>query len=180
MFSKNFECIPVAPTLPISSLSTNKQQVVRLTPSVSSIARSDVKAHALSSCPYPIIILLSIPQSFAFPTGTISNSAEIKSSSSISYIFFKSSSIFSFTASFSIPFIGLFPTIKSNFSPSITLSALFSICSADKCTNKSVITKIGSSSFSPITISCFVPSLRTTTPCIASGNATHWYFFIPP
>ena len=41
-FSKKRDCIPVAPTEPISSLSTNKVQVVRLTFSVSNIATKDV------------------------------------------------------------------------------------------------------------------------------------------
>ena len=48
-FSKNRDCIPVAPTEPISSLSTSRQQVVRLTLSTSSIATKDVYAHTRSS-----------------------------------------------------------------------------------------------------------------------------------
>ena len=48
-FSKNRDCIPVAPTEPISSLSTSKQQVVRFTLSTSSIATKDVYAHTRSS-----------------------------------------------------------------------------------------------------------------------------------
>jgi len=50
-FSKNRECIPVAPTLPISSLSTRMQQAVRAVSSVSSMAARDVYAQILSSCP---------------------------------------------------------------------------------------------------------------------------------
>ena len=48
-FSKKRDCMPVAPTEPISSLSTSKQQVVRFTLSTSSIATKDVYAHTRSS-----------------------------------------------------------------------------------------------------------------------------------
>ena len=82
-FSKNLDVIPVAPTLPISSLSTRIQHAVLFTSFVSNIASKDVNAQTLSSCPYAIIILLSIPHSLAFPAGTISSSAERKSSSSM-------------------------------------------------------------------------------------------------
>ena len=84
IFSKNLDCIPVAPTLPISSLSTRMQQAVLSTSSISSIAFKEENAHTLSSCPYERIMLLSNPASLAFPAGTTSSSAEIKSSSSIS------------------------------------------------------------------------------------------------
>ena len=43
-----------------------------------------------------------------------------------------------------------------------------------------VITNTGSLSSSPITISILLPSFLTTTPWIASGIVTHWYFLIPP
>ena len=33
---------------------------------------------------------------------------------------------------------------------------------------------------SPIFISTLLPSLNITTPYIARGIVTHWYFFIPP
>ena len=48
-FSKNLECIPVAPTLPISSLSTRMQHPVRVTCGVSRIANKDVNAQTRSS-----------------------------------------------------------------------------------------------------------------------------------
>ena len=82
-FSKNLDCIPVAPTLPTSSLSTRMQQAVRAVCPISSIAFKEVKAHTLSSCPYARIMLRSKPASRALPAGTTSSSAEIKSSSSI-------------------------------------------------------------------------------------------------
>ena len=41
-FSNQRDCMPVAPTEPISSLSTNKVQVVRFTLSTSSIAAKEV------------------------------------------------------------------------------------------------------------------------------------------
>lgn len=50
-FSKKRDCIPVAPTLPISSLSVSRQQVVFSTSSTSSIAARDVYAQTRSSCP---------------------------------------------------------------------------------------------------------------------------------
>ena len=49
VFSKNLDCMPVAPTLPISSLSTSRQHAVRAVFFVSSIARSDVNAQTRSS-----------------------------------------------------------------------------------------------------------------------------------
>ena len=49
VFSKNLDCIPVAPTLPISSLSTKRQHDVLSTLSMSSIAIKDVNAQTLSS-----------------------------------------------------------------------------------------------------------------------------------
>ena len=48
-FSKNLDCIPVAPTEPISSLSTRIQHSVLSVCFMSSMARMDVKAHTLSS-----------------------------------------------------------------------------------------------------------------------------------
>ena len=42
IFSKKRDCIPLAPTLPISSLSTSRQQEVRSTLSTSSIAAKEV------------------------------------------------------------------------------------------------------------------------------------------
>ena len=118
--------------LPTSSLSTNKITDVFSTESTSSNAIKDVYAQILSSCPYPITILLSNPKSLAFPAGTTSNSAEIKSSSSKSYLSFKRTKIFSFTASFSFPSSGIFPTKTFKSSPAITSFAFFCNCSPDK------------------------------------------------
>ena len=72
-------------------------------------------------------MLLSKPKSLAFPAGTISNSAEIKSSSSKSYFSFKSAKIFSLTASFSFPSNGIFPTKTFKSSPAITSFAFFEV-----------------------------------------------------
>ena len=129
VFSKKCDCIPVAPTLPISSLSVSRQQVVFSGSSASSMATRDVYAHTLSSWPYAMIILSSIPQFLAFPAGTISSSAERKSSSFILYFFSRSASTASFTASFSLPSSGLLANSMSSCSPSITESALFLSCS---------------------------------------------------
>ena len=132
MFSKKRDCMPVAPTLPISSLSTKRQHAVFCKSFASNIANNDVNAHTLSSCPYAKIILLSMPQSRAFPAGTTSNSAETKSSSSISYFSFSIWRRFALTASFSSPPNGLLPINTSNFSPSMTFAAFVSNCSAAK------------------------------------------------
>ena len=85
VFSKNCDAMPVAPTEPISSLSTSTVIAVRSgTSSASaSCATSDVYAHTRSSWPYPITIDRSNPQSRARPAGTTSISADRKSSSSI-------------------------------------------------------------------------------------------------
>ena len=87
--------------LPTSSLSTNNTTEVFLVLSVSSKANKEVYAQILSSCPYPATILLSNPKSLAFPAGTISISADMKSSSSKSYFSFNNFNIFALTASFS-------------------------------------------------------------------------------
>jgi len=180
VFSKKWDCIPVAPTLPISSLSVNRQQVVFSTSSASSIATIDVYAHTLSSCPYAMIILSSIPQFLAFPAGTISSSAEMKSSSFIPYFFFRSASTCSFTASFSFPFNGLLANKISSSSPSITLFAFFSIWAPARWISRSVTQNTGSFLSSPMFTSTTSPSVLATTPWIASGKVTHWYFLIPP
>ena len=132
--------------------------------SVWNIAIKEVKAQTLSSCPYAITMLLSRPQSRALPAGTISNSADIRSSFSISYVSFNSFSICATTASFSSPQSGALPTKISRASPSMTDAAVFSICLDPRCGRRSVIANIGSSSFSPITTLNFVPSFFTTTP----------------
>ena len=59
-------------------------------PASASCATSDVYAHTRSSCPYPITIDRSNPQSRARPAGTTSISADRKSSSSIPYASAKS------------------------------------------------------------------------------------------
>ena len=71
------------------------------------------------------------------PAGTASNSADMKSSSSIPYFSFNIASIFFFTASLqsslslfvSSFFSGILPTRISSASPSTTLAAFLSICS---------------------------------------------------
>ena len=50
-FSKKWLPIPVAPTEPISSLSTQMQQLVRAPQPPSRSARTDAYAHERSSCP---------------------------------------------------------------------------------------------------------------------------------
>ena len=60
--------------------------------------------------------------------------------------------------------IGRFPIRRSSFSPSITALAFFSICCAERCTSRSVITNTGSLSFSPILIFTTEPSVFATTP----------------
>ncbi len=188
VFSKKREAIPVAPTLPISSLSTSRQQrvVSVISSAMSSIAKTDEKAHTLSSCPYPRIILLSKPRSFAFPAGTISSSAESRSCSSISYVSARILMIFALSASFSSfssssrCSMGRFPIRRSRLSPVTTSAAFFVICSPARCTSRSVITNTGSSSFSPMLTLTTVPSFLAITPWIAMGIAVHWYFLIPP
>ena len=173
--------MPLAPTEPISSLSTSRHTLVYSgAPSISSIALYEGYAHTLSSCPYDRIILRSNPSSLALPAGTISNSAEIKSSSSIPYSFERIARTPFFTASFSSDSNGMLPTKRSRFSPSITLPAFFSICSPAKWIKRSDTQNTGSSSFSPIWICTLLPSFLTTTPWIAKGKVTHWYFLIPP
>ena len=162
-FSKNLDVIPLAPVLPISSLSTNRQQAVLVTSSASSIANNEVNAHTLSSCPYARIILLSSPHSLALPAGTISNSAERKSSSSISYFSFRRFLILRVTAS-SSPSSGRLPIKRSICSPSMKSFASFSLCFAPRCGRRSLITSTGSVSFSPTQISTFSPSFLITTP----------------
>ena len=131
-FSKKRDCIPVAPTEPISSLSTSKQQVVRFTLSTSSIATKDVYAHTRSSWPYAITIERSKPISRALPAGTISSSADNKSRSTKPYSFSRRLLINLETPSFSSSFTGRLPMSKSRASPSITLAAFFCICSCPK------------------------------------------------
>ncbi len=88
----------------------------------SSSANSEVNAQILSSCPYARIMLLSNPMSRAFPEGTISSSAERKSSSSMPYDSERILRIFAFSASFSsfsrssLCSIGWFP-IRGQDSP---------------------------------------------------------------
>ena len=94
---------------------------------------------------------------------------------------FKSCAFNSFWLSFSSHLLdGMFPITKSNFSPSIASVSFFCIWSFARCGNKSVITKTGSLSFSPIETVIFSPFSLTITPCIARGIVVHWYFFIPP
>ena len=97
--SNILDSIPVFPMLPISSLSTSRHTAVFSGFSVSSIACSEVYAHTLSSCPYPPTILLSKPRLFALNAGTISNSALMKSFSTMPYFSFNIFIIFSFTFS---------------------------------------------------------------------------------
>ena len=164
--------MPVAPTLPISSLSASRQQsVLSVTVSdTSSSANSEVNAQILSSCPYARIMLLSNPMSRAFPEGTISSSAERKSSSSMPYDSERILRIFAFSASFSsfsrssLCSIGWFPIRRSRFSPVTTSVAFFVICSPARCTSRSVMTNTGSSSFSPTHTGTEVPSFLATTP----------------
>ena len=159
--------------LPTSSLSTNNTTEVFLTLSVSNKANREVYAQILSSCPYPATMLLSNPKSLAFPAGTISISADMKSSSSKSYFSFNNFNIFALTASFSSPSKGMLPTKIFKSSPAITSAAFFCCCSAAKCINKSETITTGSVSSSPTTTSIFVPSFLTTTPCKAKGIVTH-------
>ena len=156
--------MPVAPTLPISSLSTSRQQVVYSVFSTSTIARREVNAHTRSSCPYAMIILVSNPDSLAFPAGTTSSSADKKSSSSISYFSFRIERIFFATASFSSPFNGWLPTRISNASPSITSVAFLLMRSWDKWIKRSVTQKTGSFSSSPTQTGTTSPSFFTITP----------------
>ena len=137
--------MPVAPTLPISSLSTRRHTDVRLTVFTSRNALSEVKAQTLSSCPYERIMDLSNPISRAFPAGTIL-------------------SIFSLTASFSLPLTGVLPIRISRFSPSTTLFPFLSICSLARWIRRSVTQNTGSLSSSPILTSTVVPSVFTITP----------------
>ncbi len=142
-------------------------------------------------------MLRSRPVSLAFPAGTISSSAERKSSSSMPYFSLRSFRIPALTASFSfLPAVssaflhshalfsalhaaflpsarGLEPIKTSSFSPSITVAACFFICSAARCGRRSVTLTTGSFSSSPITTSTSSPSFFATTPCIARGRATH-------
>ena len=124
MSSKKCDSMPVAPTLPISSLSTKSPQAVVLGSATSIIAIAEGYAQHLSSCPYARIIERSSPASLAFPAGTTSISAEMKSSSSISYSFLSISRIAFLTASFSSPFTGFEPIRISRSSPFITSEAV--------------------------------------------------------
>ena len=69
------------------------------------------------------------PKSLAGKAGTTSNSLEMKSSSSISYLSFNIAKIFFLTASFSSPFKLLLPTKTSKSSPVTTREAVFFIWS---------------------------------------------------
>ena len=122
----------------------------------------------------------SKPNSRAAPAGTISNSADKKSSSSKPYCSFKTCNTYACTPSLSSPLTGRLPIRRSNCSPSTTLAAFFSICSCPKCGNKSVTQNTGSVGLSPMANSTTEPSRFTTTPWIAKGIVTHWYFLIPP
>ena len=51
VFSKKRDCIPLAPTLPISSLSTRRHTLVISGFSIAAIASKEGYAHTLSSCP---------------------------------------------------------------------------------------------------------------------------------
>ena len=172
--------MPVAPTLPISSLSTSRQQDVFSGASTSSIATREVYAHTRSSWPYARIMLASIPSSRAFPAGTISSSAERKSSSSMPYLSFKSFKVMALTASFSVPSSGWLPIRRSRFSPSTTVFAGFVCCSLERWIRRSVTQNTGSLSSSPITTSTTSPFFFATTPWMASGRVTHCHFLIPP
>jgi hypothetical protein len=46
--------------------------------------------------------------------------------------------------------------------------------------SRSEITKTGSSASSPTTTLTRLPSFFATTPWMASGVVTHWYFLMPP
>ena len=134
-----------------------------------------------------MIMLRSRPQSLALSAGTISSSAERKSSSSMPYFSLRMDKIPAFTASFSFSLspsssgtAGRLPTKTSRASPSMTTRAFFSICSPAKWIKRSDTNTTGSSSFSPMHTSTTVPSFFATTPWMASGMVTHWYFFTPP
>ena len=132
-FSKKRESIPVAPTLPISSLSTRIQTHVLSMVSASKRASREVKEQILSSCPYPRTIDLSSPRYFAFPLGTTSSSADKKSFSSMLYFSFRIARILSLALSFLSPsFFSSFalsskPTTRSRSSPGINSPAVFFI-----------------------------------------------------
>ena len=46
--------------------------------------------------------------------------------------------------------------------------------------SRSVMTNTGSLGSSPTTTGTTVPSFLATTPWMASGIVTHWYFMMPP
>ena len=90
---------------------------------------------------------------------------------------FSASSSFSASASTTI---GRLPTSTSSISPSMTSVAFLDICCAPRWGSRSEMQKTGSSAFSPMTTFTTEPSFLATTPWMASGMATHWYFLMPP
>ena len=89
------------------------------------------------------------------------------------FITFALTASFSFSSRLSSCSIGRLPISRSSFSPSTTVDAFFSICFAARWISRSVITKTGSSSFSPMLTFTTVPSFFAITPCSASGSVTH-------
>ena len=89
--------------------------------------------------------------------------------------------MFSFTISLpSSPFSGREPISRFRSSPlTIWLAGRF-ICSPPRWGSRSVTQNTGSVSSSPMRTVTVEPSLRTITPCSASGMVVHWYFLIPP
>ena len=198
-FSKNWEAMPVAPTLPISSLSTSTVMAVRTgVSSRSSWALSDGYAQAESSWPYPMNIERSKPSSRAGPAGTTSISAERKSSSSMPYFLASSWRTNAFTGSFAASFsrsllsassfflsaslstIGRLPTSTSRSSAATTSEAVFFIWSFARWMSRSETQNTGSSASSPTFTCTTEPSFLATTPCSARGNVTHWSCLTPP
>ena len=75
---------------------------------------------------------------------------------------------------------GRLPMITSSSSPSMTSEAVLVSCSLERWISRSDTQKTGSSSASPMVTGTVVPSFLHTTPWMASGMVTHWYFFTPP
>ena len=90
---------------------------------------------------------------------------------------------FSVSSSFSAPSsitTGRLPTSTSSISPSMTSEAFLPICWLERWISRSEMQKTGSASSSPITTFTTLPSFLATTPWMASGIVTHWYFLTPP
>ena len=93
-----------------------------------------------------------------------------------------------FTRSLSSAFFASSPSITtgrppqstSSISPSMTLLASLVSCSCDRWISRSVTQKTGSPSSSPTQTLTMEPSFFATTPWMASGMVTHWYFLMPP